>query len=385
MGFDLFIEYNFAPIIGLVFQILILIYSKNFTKQDRSAFVIALFLEMIELVTYNLEFVFSSFSKYYYMRTILSICGYLVRPMLVYPFIMLLKNDSKEISNKFKYLDLIPFAILLVIEMFALFPGNHLVFYFTEDNVFHRGPLGFSSQVVSIFYLFEIIVQICLESKRDRKINKALIIVIFVYCTFSMVFESIFDIRSLGVNACIYSVILFMLALQSNHLRVAALKLKKLSEVDSLSGIANRYYGETTINKLLAENKYGYFFILDIDRFKLINDTYGHCIGDEAIKMVSKALKHCIGKDDVLMRLGGDEFAIYSYANSNRDINTLSHLIFDEIKKIKLSADPNFIIEVSIGVYKVSDVDKMTFDNIYKLADINLYESKKTEGSQVTF
>ena len=132
MGFDTFIEYNFAPIIGLIFQILILSYSKNFTKTDRHVFYIAIILEVFELVTYNLEFMYSYFDEYHYTRTLLSVLGYLVRPVLVYPFIILIREYSNQRLGKLKYLDLIPFAILLVIESIALFPNNHLVFYFTK-------------------------------------------------------------------------------------------------------------------------------------------------------------------------------------------------------------------------------------------------------------
>ena len=383
MGFDTFIEYNFAPIIGLIFQILILSYSKNFTKTDRHVFYIAIILEVFELVTYNLEFMYSYFDEYHYTRTLLSVLGYLVRPVLVYPFIILIREYSNQRLGKLKYLDLIPFAILLVIESIALFPNNHLVFYFTKDNIFIRGPLGYASQVVSIFYLLECIVQVVFSKNSSRKINASLVVLIFLYCSCAMLFESVLNIRSLGVNACIYSVVLFMFALQSNHLSIALGKIKKISEVDALTGLANRYYGEQTINELLSLNKYGYFLILDIDKFKLINDTYGHYIGDEAIKKVAETLKKCSEKNDVVMRLGGDEFAIYSY--NEFDIKEFANKLFEEIKNIKLSANPNFEISVSMGAYKVEDNQKISFDNIYKLADDKLYQAKKVQGSYLSY
>ncbi len=145
MQLEQFIEYNFAPIIGLVFQIVILFYSKNFSKNDRKAFYLAIVLEMFELITYNLEFMFSEFKHYSYWRTFLSVCGYLVRPMLVYPFIMLIREYGPSKNDKKRYFDLIPYAILFVIEMIALEPSKHLVFYFDEANIFHRGLLGYAS------------------------------------------------------------------------------------------------------------------------------------------------------------------------------------------------------------------------------------------------
>ncbi len=380
MGIELFIEYNFAPIIGLIFQIIILFCSKNFSKRDRKAFYIAILLEIFELVTYNVEFMFSSFDYYSYWRTFLSVCGYLVRPMLVYPFIMLIREYGVGNNTKLKYLDLIPYAILIVIQVIALEPTNHLVFWFDDNNIFHRGPLGFSSQVVTIFYLVEVVVQIILATKSTRKINTLLVSAIFIYCTCSMLFESIFDIRSLGVSACIFSVDFFMFALQSNHLTWATDKLKNLSEVDSLSGLSNRYYGEKTIKEIIKSGECGLFIILDINKFKLINDTYGHFIGDEAIIKTAQALKNSTRNDDIVLRLGGDEFAIF-YKTDNTDPMFFSNKIISEIDKIRLSCDENYHLTVAIGYCFVEKNSNKSFDEVYKLADTKLYKSKQHGGN----
>ncbi len=380
MTFPEFIEYNFAPIIGLIFQIIILFCSKNFSNSDRKAFYLAIVLEVFELVTYNVEYMFSSFTYYSYWRTFLSVCGYLVRPMLVYPFIMMIREYGKFAQDKRKYLDLIPYSILVVIEIIALLPNNQLVFYFDENNIFHRGPLGYASQVVTVFYLVEVVVQIILAVKSTRKINTLLVSTIFVYCTFSMIFESIFDIRSLGVCACIFSVDLFMFALQSNHLTWATEKLKNLSEVDSLSGLSNRYYGEKCIREDIDASCGGLFFILDINKFKQINDTFGHFIGDEAIVKVSKALKNASKENDIVMRLGGDEFAIYHHGSDINPQDYANNLI-KEIEKIRLSSDETYRITISIGYASVEPNSNKTFDSIYHEADDKLYKAKLHGGN----
>ncbi len=379
MTFELFLEYNFAPIIGLIFQIIILIYTKNFSKADRKALYLAIVLEVFELVTYNIEYMFSGFEYYSYWRTFLSVCGYLVRPMLVYPFIMLIRNYGVD-KLKFKHFDLIPFAILVVIECIALEPTNHLVFYFDEQNIFHRGPLGYSSQVVTVFYLVEVVVQIIFATKSARKINTLLVSTIFIYCTLAMFIESIFNIRSIGVSACIFSVDFFMFALQTNHLSVLSSKLKTISEVDSLSGLSNRYYGEKTIRDRLSLGENGLFVILDINKFKQINDTYGHFIGDEAIVKVSQALKKCARESDVVMRLGGDEFAIF-YRTDNMDCEFYANKIIEEMEKIRLSCNPDYRVTTSIGFSKVEKDTNRDFDSIYKVADNKLYIAKKHGGN----
>ncbi len=382
MSFEQFIEYNFAPIIGLIFQIIILTCSKNIEKRDEKILCLAAVLEGFELLTYNLEYMYSSFSYYSYMRTFLSVCGYLIRPMLVYPFIMLIREYGTK-RSKYEYLDLILFAVLCVIEIIALIPSNHLVFWFDDDNIFHRGKLGYASQVVTIIYLLEVVAQIVRAAKSTRKLNTLLVVTIFIYCSFSMLFETIYNIKSLGVCACIFSVDLFMFALQTNYLTTATQRLKTISEIDSLTGISNRYYGEKTINDLLDQGKGSFFFIMDINKFKRINDTYGHSIGDEAIVKVAKALKNSVSEDDIVMRLGGDEFAIYCTDGCVTDPLNYVNNIFENINKISLSADDSYHISLSVGCCKIDGVDVSSFDKLYNDADKKLYKAKLNGGNYI--
>ena len=380
MSIKTFIEYNFAPIVGLLFQLIILILDNNFSKKDKKLFYLAVILETLELITYNIEFYYSELGTYHYARTIFSVLGYIIRPLLAYPFVMLIRNSRKNVS-KWVYLDLVPYLICFVIQLIALNPDNKLVFSISETNHFHRGPLGYVSHALIIFYLAEVILQVVLSRNSKESLNPCLLILIFVYCSLSMIFESNYSIRSLGESACIFSVVFFMLALETNHLNNMTEELKIMSEIDSLSQLNNRYYGEKQINEKLSNKASGILAILDIDKFKEINDTYGHSIGDEAIIKVAKALKDTKANDDVIMRLGGDEFAIYSI---NMDSNTImEHIekIFDEMNKIELSINKDYRINVSIGLCEYSGLDIATFDDLYKKADAKLYQSKTHEGN----
>lgn len=84
------------------------------------------------------------------------------------------------------------------------------------------------------------------------------------------------------------------------------------SRMDALTKICNRGYGEAQIEKLLKAKKNGMFLLFDVDKFKHINDTYGHSIGDEVLIQVADALKQTFEQAGVCMRLGGDEFAVYA-------------------------------------------------------------------------
>ncbi len=375
MDLQEFVEYNFAPIIGLIFQFVILLYGKTFNKREKTVFFVSLGLQILELSSYNIEFYYSSLTYWNVQRVVFSIIGYIVRPALIYPFVYLLRKESHIKWPKWVYIDLIPLIFVAILQQFAYF--TDWVFYFSEDNIFHRGPLGYVSMIVTILYMLEVAAQIVLTKVLNKKFNIGLIIVILMYVVLAMIFESILDIRSLGINAGVFSIVFFMFSLQTNNLNEASLKLKTLSEIDSLSQISNRYSGEKRIDELVKNKVAGHFVVLDIDDFKSINDTYGHAIGDEAIIKFAALLKDTFGKDSVTMRLGGDEFALYLPKGSKH--NDLISTFLSELEEVRLSADPSFKITASFGSAEYDGEEQTSFDKLYRIADIKLYEAKKSK------
>ena len=385
MTIDQFIEYNFGPIIGLIFQVMILLLSKSFSKIERRVFIITVVLEVLEIFSYNFEFYFSELKDPSMWRVFFSVIGYIVRPALVYPFIFLLRQETKFKDNKWFFLDLIPLAFVFVIQMLAF--GTDWVFYFDSTNHFHRGPLGFVSMIVTIIYLVEASLNVVLAKVFDHKVGVSLIILVLAYVVLAMTFESEFNIRSLGISAAVFSIVYFMFALQTNHLDAATRELKVLSEIDALSQLSNRYYGEKMIDEALAAKRAGLFAIIDLDDFKSINDTFGHMTGDEAIVKVAKVLKENLEKDDVVMRLGGDEFAVYStHVHSKEEADKSVQTLFELVNKIELDGvGDKFTICASVGVAYYDGVSDSSFDALYHEADEKLYEAKHKDGNAICY
>lgn len=90
--------------------------------------------------------------------------------------------------------------------------------------------------------------------------------------------------------------------------------IRNLAFVDSLTNLPNRrYFTEkliNTINQLAKTNQYGALFFLDLDKFKLVNDTYGHDAGDSLLQQVANRLKDKVRTNYIIARLGGDEFVV---------------------------------------------------------------------------
>ena len=86
------------------------------------------------------------------------------------------------------------------------------------------------------------------------------------------------------------------------------LLLIERAERDPLTGLLNKASAERTIRTLLRQNGRGLLFMIDLDRFKSINDTYGHDAGDRALRAISAALQSVFRACDPVGRIGGDEF-----------------------------------------------------------------------------
>lgn len=166
---------------------------------------------------------------------------------------------------------------------------------------------------------------------------------------------------------------------RENHLRY-------LAQTDMLTGLNNRGSGEQKVKKLLQQGQPGALALIDCDRFKSINDTYGHMVGDQVLIALAEAIAKCIHKGDIALRLGGDEFAIYMINIVDKE-NAKVHIqhVFDEVNKIHIPQIYGYPIHISMGVTFFQPETPMKFDHLYQQADKAMYESKRTVGTIATF
>ncbi len=157
-----------------------------------------------------------------------------------------------------------------------------------------------------------------------------------------------------------------------------------LSETDGLTNIANRRCGEKKSRRLIERGGNGMFCILDVDRFKYINDTFGHNVGDKVLIRVASAMKLAFRDEDVVFRLGGDEFAVMApRVQYMEDAEKMIHRFFEMIDDIDLADLNGHKISVSLGAVIFRSDLYGDFERLYKEADANVYEAKKKEGCHV--
>lgn len=163
--------------------------------------------------------------------------------------------------------------------------------------------------------------------------------------------------------------------------------LNKMARVDQLTGMFNRKYldefAETTIPQALrSKTPYG-ILMIDIDFFKMINDTYGHDIGDEAIRIVSRVIKESIRSSDVPIRFGGEEFIVLLHNCDKEHVKDVAEKIRTNFAKQVISAgSETFSKTLSVGAVMFPD-DSESIWKCIKYADISLYHAKEHGRNQV--
>lgn len=167
------------------------------------------------------------------------------------------------------------------------------------------------------------------------------------------------------------------ISLYSRELEKANHKLSELSLKDPLSNTYNRRAFDSELLMCINKKCNSHVVLLDIDKFKYINDNFGHLMGDKCIKYIADRLLGDLCGKSFIARWGGDEFALIHYG----DIEVIEIAINDLINNIEQS---NILddhkINVSIGITEILIED--TVDTIISRADALMYEAKSIEGSK---
>ena len=176
---------------------------------------------------------------------------------------------------------------------------------------------------------------------------------------------------------CIFVLMLVFYIIYSNRKKNE--ELLRNAQTDGLTGAFNKRATESHIDKLLTEmpQEKGTFVILDVDKFKEVNDQYGHAVGDKVLSELGQTLKSHFREGDIVGRIGGDEFVIYMRKTELKEsavariqslLETVRNLSFEEMNGEHVT--------LSIGISFAPENGNCYMD-LYKNADTALYETKQ--------
>ncbi len=151
---------------------------------------------------------------------------------------------------------------------------------------------------------------------------------------------------------------------------------KLTSETDALTGLNNRRALERWIAEDIAgSRRHGAVLIIDLDRFKLVNDTFGHPAGDAVLQAVAYELRAKMGELADLARIGGEEFAILILEESAQAAPMLANMVREAIAAIRLPA-PLDLIRMTVSVGVAARAGGTDLQTLIKRADMAVYQAK---------
>ncbi|MDH5393746.1 MAG: EAL domain-containing protein [Gammaproteobacteria bacterium] len=184
-----------------------------------------------------------------------------------------------------------------------------------------------------------------------------------------------------------------ILRLQAHERQESEEKMRYQAYHDSLTGLPNRHAFteriEEAIKRAVRHDKCGALLFLDLDRFKLVNDSLGHDAGDTLLKIVAKRILSTMRETDLVFRLSGDEFVIILEDLKVADCaSIIARRVLDEMAKPILLNDFEVIINISIGITvfpKDDSKDQSNADSLLKEADVAMYLAKETNQNHFEF
>ena len=171
-------------------------------------------------------------------------------------------------------------------------------------------------------------------------------------------------------------------------LRTLSNQISYQARHDSLTGLVNRYEfdnkTQAAIEDAATENRVHCIAYIDLDQFKLVNDTCGHAAGDQLLRQLAEHLKAKVRNADTLARLGGDEFGLLLMGCDLKKAQKIVDGMLNMVREYRFTFDDKvFKVGASIGLTEISSNQRLTLSELLSTADSACYAAKKDGGNRI--
>jgi diguanylate cyclase (GGDEF)-like protein len=352
----------------------------NIPSRKRTRFIATLVLFALSLFFRNADSITSNYEAFTIRRAVYSALGYCMRSTMIYELISTDFRLRRKFPSKFYVILAIP-LIFTTISAFSVF-FTDIVYSFTAENNFKSGPLGWTNYIAPVFYLVVLIAIAIRDFLKKNYRHATMIAGCGVLMIVAMLFEYFSFPELMSESAMAMAIMMYLMFFQNNEFLNESKMLKRQAIVDSLTGLYNRA-GYNELLRRYADDKtlnVG-LMVLDVDKFKTINDTYGHDVGDVMLKEVAKLLKVTFRSSDYVIRYGGDEFVVVMLGITE----DMSFIVKNKIESINVQLENPIsdIPKTSVSA-GVAFSDKGFSDDLFKKADDALYKTKTTTRRNCT-
>ena len=324
---------------------------------------------LLEITTQVLEGTANAQLKQVY--SIVLIAYFLIIPFATY--LSFYYFDYQIIQNVRKILKRLKifWAVVLVNTILVLTNQfHHFAYSINEKGVYQRGIWIYLLTALSAFSFIIIFTDMYFyKNKVDSRTKKFIVL----FCV-PIIVGGILQIVFQGITTMWLGTTLSLLFINSSL-------QNNLVTIDYLTGVYNRRELDEYVNYKLSKSDDGTIsgIFVDIDRFKSINDNFGHLEGDNAIRAVSNIINSALRKGDFLSRYGGDEFVIIPNINDPEKLERLIQSIRKSVESFNLSSTKKYHISLSMGYDIYAGKNK---DDFFALLDKHMYEEKRRKHSR---
>ena len=286
-------------------------------------------------------------------------------PILWANYIFNRLNDSPEKITRYNRISSYIFTGILI--MTALSPLFGVVYKISPDNLYSRGPMYFVLVLIAICYMLTGAYMI-IRNKEPYRLKKAISLLSFVvFPLLGLLIQLLFYGVTLVWNFSAISIFIIYLRIQS-----------KEQTTDYLTGLNTRAAFDNYINmKVEASVKKDFALIMiDIDKFKIINDQYGHISGDEALVVFSEVIRQSVRSTDFIARYGGDEFVILIDCEHRKDVDHVLNRIKKHLDEINQTGELRYNLDFSYGSSFFREAGKNNSDKFIDHVDQLMYQQK---------
>lgn len=343
-----FIQNNYATFIGCLCLMVFILTNHLLDTKNTGLFLTAIGCILLLVTVDALELWAASWAHPTAFRILMSAVGYSLRPAVAYLIICILEHKGI-------FLKRILFVLLMgnaVCSFSAFFCP--LMFSYSADNLFIRGPLGYVPFVVSAILVACMLIFTIQKYYEGAYAESLIALIIVVICVISIIGEVVFHFKGLLNCSCTIAVVFYYLYLQTQQLKR-----------DHLTNLRNRHCFYIDVKK-----KRDYVLVilsLDINNLKMVNDMKGHAAGDAMICSVVGSIKRSLPAGACAYRMGGDEFAILSRYQSEEQIDKMIQDIREDIEKEGNSC------AIGAAVYS----ENSALERALQEADRAMYEDKR--------
>lgn len=252
--------------------------------------------------------------------------------------------------------------IFVVLDCF----GAGLLFSVSEKNVYTRGNFAWLSYIYICLYFLYSIVVVYVAKHKGNQIQFFPVYTFVLPCVLGTIVQAV----KYGVATGWFSVVIAILLLEMQLQR-------EESFVDELSGLYNRKYLEFFYKQVrMKKDTQVYGIMMDLNLFKKINDTYGHTVGDDAIRTVSRLLSQWAEITDTVIRFAGDEFIILCLDRSQDEVTAFMERIRENLIAYNETEKKPYELSFSMGCAKHTG-ENQNLDDFLRDMDQMMYQDKE--------